>query len=322
MPPSPRPSIIFVDDDRQLLDTLRNRLQRLRTGWDMRFHDNAQDAMSDLDNAGSEGAILITDWMMPGTDGLTLCKRFTATSHNGASDTPHYYVILMTGRQGIENIEAALDGGADDFIAKPFDTRELVARIRVGIRTCRLENDLRAANVHLTKQATTDPLTGLLNRRRALEILDTELDRGLRGTQSVAVAMADIDYFKNVNDSLGHEAGDRVLKVIAQRLQAVARRYDALVRWGGEEFLLICPHAGRNEIRSIAERMRTSISASPIETRPGNTPLSITISIGTAVVAPAVKVTADVIVASADQALYAAKHAGRNSVRGAALGYR
>ena len=315
------PRVIFVDDDRQLLDALRNRLRRMQASWDMRFHDNAQSAITDLENAGSEGAILITDWMMPGTDGLTLCKRFTAASHNQQSDTPHYYVILMTGRQGIENIEEALDGGADDFIAKPFDTRELVARIRVGIRTCHLENDLRAANAHLAKQAITDPLTGLLNRRRALEILATELNRSIRGTQSVAVAMADIDYFKNVNDSLGHEAGDKVLKVIAQRLQAVARRYDAVVRWGGEEFLLICPHAGQDEIRSIAERMRVSISASPIETQPGNAPLSITISIGTAVVAPSVKVTADTIVASADRALYAAKHAGRNSVQCARLDY-
>ncbi|MCF6362094.1 MAG: diguanylate cyclase [Gammaproteobacteria bacterium] len=319
MPPSTTPGIIFVDDDRQLLDSLRNRLQRLRTGWDMRFHDNAQAAMSDLDTAGSEGAVLITDWMMPGTDGLSLCQQFASASHDKASDTPHYYVILMTGRQGIENIEAALNGGADDFIAKPFDTRELVARIRVGIRTCRLENNLRIANLHLARQAITDPLTGLLNRRRALEILSTELERGLRGTQSLAVAMADIDYFKNVNDSLGHEAGDRVLKVIAQRLQAVARRYDAVVRWGGEEFLLICPHAGQNEIRRIAERLRAGVSASPIETQPGNAPLSITLSIGTAVVAPGAKITADAIVASADQALYAAKHAGRNRVRSAAL---
>lgn len=318
---SATPSVIFVDDDRQLLDSLRDRLLRMRTGWDMHFHDNARDAMAELKNTGSKGAILVTDWMMPGTDGLTLCKRFTTASHDKQSDIPHYYVILMTGRQGIENIEEALDSGADDFIAKPFDTRELVARIRVGIRTCHLENDLQAANMHLAKQAITDPLTGLLNRRRALEILGTELDRSMRGTQSMAVAMADIDHFKNVNDTLGHEAGDRVLKVIAQRLQAVARRYDAVVRWGGEEFLLICPHAGQDEIRSIAERMRASISASPIETQSGNAPLSITISIGTAVVAPGVKVAADAIVASADRALYAAKHAGRNSVQCAKLGY-
>ncbi|HHJ16589.1 MAG TPA: diguanylate cyclase [Gammaproteobacteria bacterium] len=310
---SSTPSIIFVDDDRQLLNSLRDRLRCLRSGWDMRFHDNARDAMADLEN--SAGAVLVTDWMMPGIDGLSLCKHFTATAHNRQSDAPHYYVILMTGRQGIENIEKALDSGADDFIAKPFDTRELIARIRVGIRTCRLENDLRTANIHLVKQASTDPLTGLLNRRRALEILTTELDRSLRGMQSVAVAMADIDYFKKVNDSLGHEAGDRVLKVAAQRLQAVARRYDAVVRWGGEEFLLICPHAGEDEIRSIAERMRASISANPIETQPGNAPLTITVSIGTTVVAAGEKVTADATVASADRALYAAKDAGRDTVR-------
>jgi len=315
------PSVIFVDDDRELLDSLRDRLRHMRSGWDMRFHDNTRDAIADLENTGSEGAVLVTDWMMPSTDGLTLCKRFTAASHNKQSDTPHYYLILMTGRQGIENIEKALDSGADDFIAKPFDTRELVARIRVGIRTCHLENKLRTANMLLAKQASTDPLTGLLNRRRALEILDAELDRSLRGTQSVAVAMADIDYFKKVNDSLGHAAGDRVLKTIAQRLQAVARRYDTMVRWGGEEFLLICPHAGEDEIRSIAERMRASISANPIETPPGNTLLTITVSIGTAVVVPGVKVTSDAIVARADRALYAAKQAGRNTVRCAALDY-
>lgn len=316
---SSTPSIIFVDDDRQLLDSLRDRLRHLRSGWDMRFHDNARDAMADLEN--SAGAVLVTDWMMPDIDGLSLCKHFTATAHNRQSDTPHYYVILMTGRQGIENIEKALDSGADDFIAKPFDTRELVARIRVGIRTCRLENELRTANRLLMKQASTDPLTGLLNRRRALEVLDAELDRSLRGTQSLAVVMVDIDYFKKVNDSLGHAAGDRALKVVARRLQAVARRYDTVVRWGGEEFLLICPHAGQNEIHAIAERMRARVSASPIETQPGKAPLTITISIGTAIVAAGVKVSADVIVASADQALYAAKHAGRNTVRCAAQEY-
>jgi len=222
-------------------------------------------------------------------------------------------VILLTGNEGVENVVTALDAGADDFISKPCDVRELIARIRVGVRVCRSEQRLREVNTHLTELASTDPLTGLMNRRQALEVLEDELARSSRGAQILGVAMADIDHFKRVNDTLGHNAGDLVLKEVGRRLQTASRSYDSVGRWGGEEFLVICPNAAKNDICDVSERMRRAVADEPIMAGP-HTPISITVSFGTATVPSGRKVTPNAVVAQVDRALYGAKHAGRDRV--------
>jgi diguanylate cyclase (GGDEF)-like protein len=309
------PRVVFVDDDTNLLESLRDRLRRMQGCWDMRFYDNAAAAMADLEQASKgQPAVLVSDWMMPGTDGLSLCRRLAVESRDEPSDQSRCYMILLTGNQGIENVVTALEAGADDFISKPVDARELIARIRVGVRVCRLEQRLREANCHLAELATTDVLTGLMNRRRAVEVLEGELERCWRGAQTLGVAMIDIDHFKRVNDTWGHEAGDLVLKEVGQRLQRACRNYDSVVRWGGEEFLVICPQAAQDEISIVAERMRETVGEKPIIAAP-DTPHSITVSIGTTSVPAGRRSTPTVAIAQADRALYDAKRAGRDRVR-------
>jgi diguanylate cyclase (GGDEF)-like protein len=308
------PKVVFVDDDVDLLESLRDRLRRMRPYWDMRFYDNSAEAMADIDAASdSQGTILVSDWHMPGADGLELCRTLAADSNGGPLAKPRSYVILLSGSQTTDHIVTALDAGADDFLSKPCDAEELIARIRVGMRVCQLEQRLREANQHLTELATTDPLTGLMNRRSATEILELELERSRRGVQSLGVALADIDHFKHVNDTLGHEAGDVALKEVARRFQRACRTYDSVVRWGGEEFLVICPNAARDEIKDVAERMREAVAENPI-TISQDQSVSLTVSVGTAAAPPGREVSPEAAVAQADRALYGAKHAGRDRV--------
>lgn len=249
--------------------------------------------------------LLILDCMMPGINGLDLCGRI-----RGRNPERYQYILLLSGKDEKEDIVKGLDAGADDYLTKPFDVGELRARLRAGERILSLQHELIKARDALRFQATHDELTGVWSRRAALQLLRTELQRGIRASTATGVLMIDVDHFKRVNDTYGHLVGDAVLTEIAHRISRAVRSYDFVGRYGGEEFLVILSKCTLDDLHAIAERTRRAISGMSISTNAGE--LDLTASIGGAMTQ---EQTLDIeLLSVADSALYEAKRSGRNRV--------
>jgi diguanylate cyclase (GGDEF)-like protein len=223
---------------------------------------------------------------------------------------PYTYILLLTAKDAKESVVEGLESGADDYLTKPFNPQELKARIRVGLRLLELEDKLVQAREAMRYKATHDTLTGIWNRGAILDALNREIWRSRREGSSLGVLLADLDHFKSVNDTYGHLAGDCVLREVARRMQADIRSYDALGRYGGEEFLILLPNCGNRETREKAERIRVAIVQGPMDTPAG--PLNITMSIGGVATGDWPADSANQILQMADLALYRAKEEGRN----------
>lgn len=275
-------------------------------GYDVLEAEDGNQAWDILKEEDTPRLVLI-DWMMPGIDGLELSRRLRRLD-----DNTYHYVILLTGRNSKEDIIDGLDAGADDYITKPFVAQELEVRLRVGSRILALQQSLQEALEKQSYQARHDPLTGILNHREILNILEKEINRSERQGNSLAVIMGDLDYFKKVNDTYGHVAGDAVLVEVANRMRHNIRTYDSIGRYGGEEFLLVLPNCAAQEAMLIANRILDNISKEPVMFN--STPIPITISLGLAVKEVGeILATAD-LVQAADTALYQAKKNGRNRI--------
>ena len=247
----------------------------------------------------------ILDWMMPGMDGLAVCR--TVRQSKGR----YIYVMLLTARDGAADMVEGLDGGADDFLTKPFNIGELRARLRSGERVLTLQEDLLRSQAILKYEAEHDRLTGLWNRGRIIDELARELRRNRREHASLAVVLADVDHFKRINDSYGHATGDQVLQRVGQRILSSLRATDAIGRYGGEEFLLVLPRADIAGGRDVAERVRAAVAALPVIDAQAEQ--RVTVSLGVACSGPSGPESAALIEA-ADDALYRAKANGRNRV--------
>ncbi len=253
--------------------------------------------------------LAILDWSMPKIDGLQVCRAVRDTIQG-----QYLYMILLTSHDRDDDVLEGFDAGADDYITKPFDTRQLKVRVRSGARIVQLQQQLITAREQLREKAMHDPLTGLLTRGAFFEICDGEIARALRKAQPLSLMMADLDHFKSINDKYGHLAGDDVLREAARRLRATFRRGDAVGRYGGEEFVALGPGCVMEDALRLAERFRQSISREPFETCAGK--IDVTTSVGVAVI-PNVDASWPLLKA-ADDALYRAKAAGRNTVAYAA----
>ena len=256
-----------------------------------------------------EGAprLALLDWMMPGMDGVAVCQavRQRATQ-------PYTYILLLTAKDEKRDVIAGLDAGADDYLVKPFHPEELKSRLRVSKRILALEDDLVAAAEALRFGATHDPLTGLWNRASILDTLGREVHRARREGNSIGIFLADLDHFKSINDTYGHFAGDEVLREAARRFVDSVRSYDAVGRYGGEEFLILLPGCDASSMPARAEQIRSAIGTRPVETTAGA--ISFTLSVGAVASTKGPEDDANALLRAADAALYRAKSRGRNRV--------
>ena len=298
---------LIADDDL----ALRFIMQKMLEGWGFEpiIAADGAAALRIMEESDEPPRLLLLDWEMPKINGLDLCKKIRET----ASDDPPY-IILVTGHAESEYIQNALDAGANDFLSKPANSGVLRARIGVGLRTLELQRRLNIANQMLAYRADHDDLTSLKNRGAVIEQLEIEIARSERSTHTLAVAILDIDFFKQVNDTYGHPVGDRVLKEFAERLRDTFRPYDVVGRYGGEEFIVVC-QIEKDSTSELFERFRAVVADAPFLN--DELSISVTVSIGVRTLTNAKPGSGKdilALLADADAALYRAKHSGRNKV--------
>jgi len=289
--------ILLVEDSR----VERHRIGGFLTDWRLDFVavGSGTEALNLLEGTEPPSMILL-DWMLPDLDGIVVCRR---TRANGAR-APYVYIVMLTAKNRKQDLLLAMAAGADDYLAKPVDPSELRARIMAGKRILELQQSLRFA-------ATHDLLTNLLNRSEILAAIEREVVRGGREGKPTTLMMADIDHFKRINDSLGHAAGDEVLKEVARRLKSDLRPYDVVGRYGGEEFLIILPGCELTTGARRADEIRNLVAKDPIFTPFGTT--TVTVSVGVTATSDRKYSVADLL-READVSMYAAKKNGRNRV--------
>lgn len=252
--------------------------------------------------------LIVVSLSLRGFDGLRLCSQLRSLPE--ARNAP---ILVLVSEADKRKLNQALEMGVNDYLTRPIDRNELVARVRTQLRK-KLYADKLRENVHLSvEMAMTDQLTGLYNRRYMARHLETLLPGLANSGKSLAFLIMDVDHFKRVNDTYGHDVGDEILREFARRIGTNIRGHDLACRFGGEEFVVIMPDTEPQMAYTVAERLRASVEGAPfpISRAPGG--LNITVSIGIAGAGGA-NDTADALLRRADQALYRAKHTGRNRV--------
>ncbi len=277
-------------------------------GLEVQAVADGHEAMEALSGADPPHLVIL-DWLMPGMDGLEICKKVREAEETKGEDF-YTYIILLTGCSEAEDVVEGMTAGADDYVTKPYNMQELNVRLKAGRRIVELQQALLEAKNKLRELSMHDALTGIFNRRAVLERLHAEMSRAEREGNPLSIAMLDIDFFKKVNDTHGHNAGDEVLKEFVRRVLASVRPYDVLGRYGGEEFLLILVKTSLDTAKLVFERVRETIAGEPFIFE--GTSIEITVSIGGALRKDGEKV--DVFIDRADKALYRAKEEGRNRV--------
>jgi diguanylate cyclase (GGDEF)-like protein len=297
--------ILIADDSivsRHLLEaTLR------KWSYDVQVACDGLEALNILQGDGSP-RIAILDWVMPGLTGPEVCKR--VRTHASDTEKDYTYILLLTSKSQREDLIEGMEAGADDYLTKPFDQHELKVRLRAGSRIVELQQQLVEAREELREQATKDFLTHIWNRSAILDLLQRELMRAQRESKPVGVVLADLDRFKSINDTFGHLAGDAVLREFARRMMGCMRPYDAIGRYGGEEFLIVLPGCDESGAAKQAERMRSALAQEPISI--GDKTYTATSSFGATVWRPGIPPNPELLIRVADDALYRAKNQGRN----------
>ena len=268
---------------------------------------NGQDAWDRFNNG--DFSFVITDWMMPGLDGLELCRRIRT------SVRPCYvYIIMVTSCSGHEDLITGMSAGADDFIVKPIDRRELQVRMRAAERILKLQQELRdknqqleIMNTRLRRLSRLDALMQIGNRLAFEEKITEFHQYAMRYGRPYGVVMCDVDHFKAYNDTYGHPAGDEALRRIAGAVKDRLRSSDGAFRYGGEEIVVLLPEQSATESVWTAERLRSGVESL-------ETPLTISCGVATCPAGADPPREWETIVEWADQALYRAKALNRNRV--------
>ncbi len=295
--------ILIADEEDESRDDLAGVLGEW--GYDVVTAHNDTTAWKALTEPDSP-KLAIVGYSLPDKSGAKLCEmiRYLRGSY--------VYVIFLAREGDNSDVSDGMAAGADACIRKPVGLMEFGSQLSAAERIVTLQDELLATQEHLRQRATHDALTGLWNRAAILEIFAGELDRAKREDISVSVIMADLDRFKNVNDTFGHHAGDVVLQEVARRMRGATRPYDMVARYGGEEFLVIVPRCDTTFASYVAERIRHTIAAEPI--RIDGHDLQLTVSLGVASVRGGQDTNGDSLIRAADKALYRAKNSGRNCV--------
>lgn len=294
--------MLIVDDNSHQAERLRDRLAREFSA------QVVADPRLAAEQAQGQPDLIIINLAARGFDGLRLCAR--VRSDEATRQIP---ILAIIDAEARERTVRALDLGVNDILPRPVDHQELMARVTTQMRHKRYADFLRGKLDQTLESAVTDQLTGLHNRRYIDGRLRRFVTRASQGGDPVSVLVCDIDHFKAVNDTYGHDAGDDILRQFAARLARNVRAVDLVCRFGGEEFLIVMPETGIDLAAAAAERFRRSICDAPFDMPGEGGQLDITTSIGVA--ESHADDSSEDLVKRADEALYAAKHAGRNRVK-------
>jgi len=295
--------VLVVDDDPDSLEIIAEALSW--EGYDVRKTISSESAIEMITHWQPDVAVLEVN--MPENVGTSLLKTLKALD-------PFMAVMFISGNTSTEAVIAGLDAGADDYIAKPFDPLEMLARVRTQLRIKDLNNQLRWANDRLKELIDIDDLTGLFNMRSVYQKIEQELERSRRFHRHCCVVMMDMDKFKSVNDGHDHLFGSFVLSEVGKIIQHNIRNIDIAARYGGDEFLIVLTETNREGAMIFCERLRESIEGHQFQSDKDK--IRLTASIGFAITTLGdTEMDAKSLVRIADNALYEAKRAGRNQVK-------
>jgi diguanylate cyclase (GGDEF)-like protein len=295
--------VLVADDERVTREYVAGLLRG--KGMEVETFDNGKSA---VDRVGLGGVdLVLLDIVMPGLSGIDCCRLLKSMCQDAFLP-----VVLLTAKGDTESRVEGLRIGADDYVAKPFDDRELLARLNGMLRIKRLYDHVQESRARLEQLAVQDDLTGLYNYRYLTTRLQEEFKRAERYRDPLACVMVDIDHFKSFNDQHGHDVGDAVLKEVASRLRAGLREIDVVARYGGEEFLLVLPSTHFAGALTVADRVWRAVSSAPVVV--DGTAHRVTVSVGVALYPSRDIKTKDQLLKAADRALYQAKNDGRDRI--------
>lgn len=262
--------VLIADDDKISRLVVKNLLNSL--GYEVLEAEDGERAWQVLQEEAIQ--LLVLDWVMPKIEGPELCRRLRS------SKGEDYYIIVLTGRNSSEDIVAGLQAGADDYITKPFQPQEFAIRLKIARRILELRQTMKEAVEDQRYMAQHDVLTGILNRKEIINVLEKEIHRAQRQKSKLSVLMGDVDNLRQINEMHGKAAGDAVLAEVAKRMKNSLRIYDNVGRYGGDEFLLVMPGCSVNEARLIARRILNVVKNQSVMYY--NKDISVTISLGLA----------------------------------------
>lgn len=305
----PKGKILFVEDSKTQGMITKEFLEK--NGYDVTWIIEGRAALETALESNFD--VILLDRILPDMDGNELCVLLK--HHEITQGVP---IIMLTSRTSTYDKVEGLECGADDYLPKPYEESELNARIYAALRTKRLQDELKQRNQEMQemldkveKLSITDPLTGLLNRRRFESIFETEFKKAVRYSSPLSCLVIDIDHFKSINDTYGHTAGDAVLRDLAKILKRCIRQVDTACRWGGEEFVILTPMTAKAFAITPARRILNAVSGATFEAVPGRV---VTVSIGIADTTREDLNDKEQLIELADEALYEAKKNGRNRI--------
>ncbi len=311
--------VLLVDDQPIVAEAIR---RMLVTEENLEYHYCTDPARAIAEAVEFQPTVILQDLVMPDIDGMMLLRFFRANP-----ETKNIPIIVMSSKEDPKIKSEAFELQASDYLVKIPDKIELIARVRAHTRSylAQLQRDeayralhdmqieLEKTNKELQRLTSLDGLTGIANRRRFDEYLDQEWMRAARGNKVISLILMDIDHFKTYNDNYGHQGGDDVLRKVAQAIdQGTNRPGDLVARYGGEEFAIIMPDTDPDGAETVAEKIRLAVEKLAIPHAHSSAAACVTISMGVASIIPRDGILPSMLIAAADEALYAAKHTGRN----------